>query len=187
MEVIQQKQGSGSIVNKIEELEQKLAELDPANKKKVQKEKEWRPPFKWQFNFIQSKRASNSDKILVMMFNKKNQIEAPKFMPIYGNIIVWKEKVYVYRAKAIWTMMVRGKPQVYVIKETDMEPISNISSEKLNKLMIASGRGTVYHKLLLQAAVAAQTKKDTKQVNWLIAGAIILVVIGLLIWFFTKG
>lgn len=152
-----------------------------------EKEKLWKPPYKWQFKFMASKRASNSDKILVMMFNKKNQIEQPKFMPIYGNLIVWNQKVYIYRPKAIWTLMVMGKPQVYCIKEKDMEPISNISSKVLDEIMRTSGRITEYHKILLQAAIAAQTKKDGMKANgWIIAGVIIVVVGGLL-WFFLKG
>lgn len=187
MENFQQKQTS-TIRDDVDEMKAKVAKLlEEKGGNKKEKEKPWRPPFKWNFKFVQSKRAANSDKILVMMFNKKNQIEAPKFMPIFGNIIVWKNKVYVYRPKAIWTMMVLGKPQVYCIKEDDMEPISNISKEKLERLMVKSGRSTVYHKLLLQAALSAQVKKDTKQMNWLIAGIVILVVVGALIWFFTKG
>lgn len=145
MEVIQQKQAS-SIAERLEALEKERVA------KPKEESKPWRVPFKWNFKFIQSKRASNSDKILVMMFNKKNQIEAPKFMPIYGNKIVYKNKVYLYRPKAVWTLMVMGKPQVYCIKEKDMEPISNISPEALEQLMLEKGRSTVYHRLLLDAA-----------------------------------
>lgn len=168
---------------------QKLIEVLEKEKQRLLKEKDklWKPPFKWKFKFIQSKRVSNSDKILVMMFNKKNQIEPPKFMPIYGNLIVWNHKVYVYRPKAIWTLMVIGKPQVYCIKEKDMEPISNISLKVLDEMMRTSGRTTEYHKILLQAAIAAQTKKDGIKANGWIIAAVILVVVGGLLWFFLKG
>jgi len=152
-----------------------------------EKPKEWRPPFKWVFRFNQSKRVVNRDKILVIMFNKKNQIEPPKLMPIYGNLIVYNNKVYKYHAKKIWTMLVMGKPQVYCIREKDMEPISNQDSKELEELMLVKGRSTEYHRLLLQAAIAAQTKKEGPGVNaWLIGGVILVVVVGLL-WYFLKG
>ena len=207
METIQQKQTERSL------MEQKLAELEREklireyqngkisfeelqNKVAVNylsmpepsvKEKEWKTPFKWKMKFMQSKSVKKVDQILVMMFNKKQQIEPPKFMPIYGNIIVYKDKVYRYRPKAIWTMLVQGKPQIYAIKEKDMEPISNISDARLEKLMIDSGRGTEYHKLLLQAALAAQVKPQTKPINMWLVGGVILVVVGGLLWFFLKG
>lgn len=185
METIQQRQDGRTITERLALLEkqQKIdsGEIDDKGNKK---EKSWRPPFKWMFRFTQSKRVANSEKILVMMFNKKNQIEAPKFMPIYGNIIVYKDKVYKYNPKDIWTLLVLGKPQVYCIKEIDMEPITN---RDLHKIRLIPGRSTEYHKLLLQAAVAAKIKEASKPTNWIVVAVVIAAVIGVLIWFFAKG
>lgn len=183
METIQQNNRKQSLIEDYRRLKAKEREEIEAQLDK----KGFKIPFKWKFKFTQSKSIKNVDKILVMMFNKKNQIEAPKFMPIYGNIIVYKNRVYKYNPKAIWTMLVIGKPQIYCIKEKDMEPISNLEIENISEENLKSGRSTEYHNLLLQAALAAQVKKDTKPVNMIVVVGIIIVVLGGLAWFFLKG
>jgi hypothetical protein len=178
METIQQEQDTRKpIIQELRELREYKRE------KEAPKEKLWKIPFKWKFKFKQSKSIKKVDQILVMMFNKKNQIESPKFMPIYGNIIVYHDKVYKYNPKAIWTMLVVGKPQIYCIREIDMEPISNLDIAKV----IREGRSTQYHKLLLQAALAAQMKPTAKPMNMILIVIVILVVVGGLLWFFLKG
>ena len=176
METIQQNTSTGTIADRIAQLEKEKIELESKN------EKPFKIPFKWNFRIVQSRTLKNADKILVMLFNKKNQIEPPKLMTISGNIIVYKDCVYKYNPKAIWTFMIRGKPQIYCIREIDMEPISNLDINKIKQ----EERSTEYHKLLLKAALAAQIQPAKKPVNWMVVGIVLILVVGGLLWFFMK-
>lgn len=48
-------------------------------------------PWRWRRKFSQTSKPRNREMMLVFFLNKKNEIEPPKFMPIFdGNMIVWK-------------------------------------------------------------------------------------------------
>ena len=70
-----------------------------------EKTKEFKWPFKWNNKFKATKRKRYNDMMLVIFLNKKNQMEAPKFMPIFdGNMIVWKNKPYEFDPRAVWNV-----------------------------------------------------------------------------------
>lgn len=181
-------------------------ERDYLEKKKYSEDntKGWRIPFSWNWKFRQAKRK-DADTALVLFFNKKNEIEAPKFMPIYsGNMIIHRNKAYIFDPRAVWRMKVKGYPIVYCIKETDRRPIRNENNELMyyqGKLVYKSaaisnldmeeirkrGDSTESDEFLIKAALKAQTSQMKANVNWLVGGIILLVLVGGLIWFFTKG
>lgn len=146
--------------------------------------------------------------MLVIYFNKKNEIEAPRFMPIYdGNMVIWKNKPYEFDPRAIWRIKgVRGQPMVYCIKEIDRRPIKNpdgtfkrdqhgrrifsneaaVSNLDVDEIR-ARGDSTESDEFLIKAALKAQTTQTKKQVGAAVMVAIAIAVIGGLIWFFTSG
>jgi hypothetical protein len=69
--------------------------------------------------WIAAKRKINAENMLVIFLNKKNEIEPPKFMPIFdGNMIVWRNKPYEFDPRAVWRVKgMKGTPQAYLIKE----------------------------------------------------------------------
>jgi hypothetical protein len=158
-------------------------------------------PMKWAGIFKKADKKINRDKALVFYFNKKNEIEEPKFMPIYdGNMIVWKHKVYRFDPRAMWLMKFGNKPtRVYCIREIDRRPIMNpdtkqvifyrggaISNQDADEV-ISSGNSTDSDELLIKAFLKAQTKEVKKMdVNWWIIGIIAAVVLIGGYFFITK-
>jgi hypothetical protein len=186
-ERLQQKQ------NEVKELKMKL--------ETVKKTKSFRFPFKWNWKFNQAKKKVNADKALVLFFNKKNEIEAPKFMPIFsGNMIVWKNKVYEFDPRAIWTLRMKGFPRVYCIREIDRRPVINrygqivkttdgktiYGNAALSNLDIeqvrARGDSTESDEFLIKAALKAQTTQTQTKVNWIIIAVIVIAAIIGIVW-----
>jgi len=77
-----------SLADRVRDLERKKI-LAERSEETVRETKQFKYPFKWRMKFNQTRRRNNEDKILVIFLNKKNQIEVPRFMPIFdGNMIV---------------------------------------------------------------------------------------------------
>lgn len=187
------------------ESEKRLAQQAQKTEKET-KQFSW--PFRWKQKFLRSRRNRDPDQVLVVFFNKKNEIELPKFMPIFvGNMIVYKNKPYEFDPRAIWTIKgVRGNPRVYCIREIDRRPIKNkdgsfkrdkkgriiysvdsaISNNDLDEVR-ARGDSTESDEFLIKAALKAQTSQIKKQVNFAAIAIVALIVIGGLIWFLTSG
>lgn len=157
--------------------------------------KQFKWPFKWRNKFG---KKSPDEKMLVIFLNKKNEIEPPKFMPIYdGNMIIWRNKPYEFDPRAVWRMKGMKKvPQVYLIKEIDRRPVRNkygkvvyrdaaVSNMDLDEVR-ARGDSTESDEFLIKAALKAQTKPIGKPANWIVIGVIVLILIGVAIWFFTS-
>jgi hypothetical protein len=186
-----------TVSDKVRSLEKKLDYM--AKEKETEKSlKKFRFPFKWHWKFKQAKAKANSDKALVLFFNKKNEIEAPVFMPIYsGNMIVYKNKAYEFDPRAIWRIKTKGYPMVYCIKEIDRKPINNkkgqlvfrdaaISNNDIEQIRMR-GDSTESDEFLIKAALKAQTSKLEGKGNWLIGGIIIVALIGVVIWLVSSG
>ncbi len=164
-----------------------------------QKTKEWKFPFKWRWKFRQSLRKSKTDMMLVLFLNKKNEIEPPKFMPIFdGNMIVWKNKPYEFDPRAVWTVKgIRKNPKAYLIKEIDRRPVMNrkgkvvyrdaaVSNMDLDEIR-QRGDSTESDEFLIKAALKAQTSQIPKSVGMGIIVLIILAAVGGLLWFMFGG
>jgi len=187
-----------TLAEKVKNLEraQKLSERSEITKKKT---KQFKFPFKWKFKFNQAKKASKSEMMLVIFLNKKNEIEPPRFMPIFdGNMIVWKNKPYEFDPRAVWRIKgIKGTPQTYLIKEIDRRPVRNKSGKKFYRDAAISnmdideirmrGDSTESDEFLIKAALKAQTAQNKKAMT---TGAIIiigLIVLGALAYVFTSG
>lgn len=182
--------GMKSLSQRIREAE-RATELAKMMSSSEEGEAPARFPRRWMSMFRKSTKKQNREKALVLYFNKKNEIEEPKLMPIYdGNMIVWKHKVYRFDPRAMWLMKFGPKlVRVYCIREIDRRPIRNpetgktiyfaggaISNQDAEEV-VASGNSTDSDELLIKAFLKAQTKETKMQVNWVIIGVIILVLI----------
>lgn len=178
------------------ETKQQLSQRDKETKKETRQFK-W--PFRWNRKFISAKRKRFSDMMLVIFLNKKNEMEPPKFMPIYdGNMVIWKNKPYEFDPRAVWRLKgVRGVPQVYLIKEIDRRPVRNdagrvvyrdaaVSNMDLDEVR-KRGDSTESDEFLIKAALKAQTSQTRKQVNIIAIVIIGILALGGLIWFFTSS
>jgi len=188
------------------ESQSRLSKRDAETKEKV---KQFNFPFKWRRKFSQAKRKKFSDMMLVIYFNKKNEIEPPRFMPIYdGNMVIWRNKPYEFDPRAIWRIKgVRGQPMVYCIKEIDRRPIKNPESGKYKRdkqgrivysvdaaisnndvdEIRARGDSTESDEFLIKAALKAQQSQAKKSMNVAVLVVILVIVAGGLIWFFTSS
>lgn len=202
MESIQEKETSGgrgmTLADRIRELEEKakIAERTEETKKKT---KQFKFPIKWKRKFMQAKRKINREKMLVFFLNKKNEIEPPKFMPIFeGNMIIWRNKPYEFDPRAVWTVRgMKGNPKAYLIKEIDRRPVRN----KFGKFMYGDaavsnldldevrrrGDSTESDEFLIKAALKAKVEQERKKKLSIVVILIIVAVIGGIIWFLMKG
>jgi|TARA_Y100000034_G_scaffold34720_1_gene42633 hypothetical protein len=186
------------MAEEVRELRKELKLLQ-RGKESGEKTQQFKFPFKWRMKFSQTKRKSKKDMMLIIFLNKKNEIEPPKFMPIFdGNMVVWKNKPYEFDPRAVWTIRgVRGNPRVYLIKEIDRRPVRNkkgqivyrdaaVSNMDLDAVR-ARGDSTESDEFLIKAALKAQTANVNKAVN---VGAIVIAIIvgvGFLLWFMFGG
>lgn len=203
METFQQKEKTNrratiTIAERLKDLEGKvrLAEREKKSKKDT---KEFKFPFKWRLKFNQTHKRPKNDMMLVFFLNKKNQMEAPKFMPIFeGNMIVYKNKPYEFDPRAVWTVTgMRGNPQAYIIKEIDRRPVRNkdgravyvdaaVTNQDLDEIR-DRGDSTESDEFLIKAALKAQTNRHKAPINKGIIVVAGVIVIGLIIWFVSSG
>jgi len=187
-----------TLAEKVQDLDERLR-LKERSEETIKKTKSFKWPFKWTRKFKASVKNKDSEMLLVIFLNKKNEIEQPKFMPIFdGNMVVWKSKPYEFDPRAIWTIKgVKGNPRVYLIKEIDRRPVMN----KLGKIVYrdaavsnmdieeirARGDSTESDAFLIKMALRAQTEQISKKKIGIIAVIVLLVIAGGVIWFFLKG
>jgi len=187
-----------TLADRIKKLERKvrLYERGEETQKKTQ---QFKFPFKWRLKFNQAKRKSKREMMLVFFMNKKNELEPPKFMPIFdGNMIVWDNKPYEFDPRAVWKVKgMRGTPQAYFIKEIDRRPVMNrkgkvvyrdasISNMDLDEIR-ERGDSTESDAFLIKAALKAQTARMKKGVNLAVMVILGLLVVGAIIYFMTSS
>jgi len=185
-----------SLADRIRKLESKVR-LKERNKETKERTKQFRFPRKWRRKFSQAKRKSKRNMMLVFFLNKKNELELPKFMPIFdGNMIIWKNKPYEFDPRAVWNVLgMKGNPKAYFIKEIDRRPVRNkygkiiytdaaVSNMDLDEVR-ERGDSTESDEFLIKAALKAQTTQAKRKVNIAIIIIVALVLAGLL-WFLLK-
>lgn len=199
MESIQEERPTAmTLADRVRNLERgkKLSERAVESRRQT---RQFRFPFKWRMRFNQARKKRFNEMILVFFLNKKNEIEPPKFMPIFdGNMIVWKNKPYEFDPRAVWTIKgVKRNPKAYVIKEIDRRPVRNkfgkvmfsdaaVSNMDLNEIRQRQD-STESDEFLIKAALKAQTAQIAKKRISMIALIIIVAVVGGLAWLFLGG
>jgi len=187
-----------TLADRVKNLEKK-EKLSQRAIKTAEETKQFKFPFKWRMKFNQARRKSKTEMMLVFFLNKKNEIEPPKFMPIFdGNMIIWKNKPYEFDPRAVWTIKgIRKNPKAYLIKEIDRRPVMNrkgkvvyrdaaVSNMDLDEIR-RRGDSTESDEFLIKAALKAQTTAVKKGVNIAIIIVIILIALGVFGWFMFGG
>lgn len=177
---------SEGIKKDLENLEKDLTiqELNEATKNSSKK---WRVPMKSQMTLNKSSKKVSYDKILFFYFNCKNgEAEPPVLVPHFSNMVIYRHKVYKLNPKAIWNLRwgLFGKfYKGYFYKDYDRRPIS---AEDYNETVL-SGNSTEDDDLLIKAALSARINQIMSGVNGkaLLIGGLVLV--GILIWLFSRG
>lgn len=203
---INKERGTITLADRIRRLEEQRR-FSERESETEQKTKFFKFPRKWTRKFSQAKRKNKAEMVLVLFFNKKNEIEPPKFMPIFdGNLIIWKNKPYEFDPRAIWRIRgMKGTPQAYCIREIDRRPIKNYDGtykrDKEGRIIYGSdaavsnmdieevrarGDSTESDEFLIKAALRAQTVQTKKNVNIAIIVIVAILAIGGLIWFLTS-
>jgi hypothetical protein len=186
-----------TLAERIRKLERKL-KLYERGEETVERQKQFKFPFKWRLKFNKSKRKNMGEMMLVFFMNKKNELEPPKFMPIFdGNMIVWENKPYEFDPRAVWKIKgIKGNPQAYFIKEIDRRPVMNrkgrvvyrdaaISNMDLDEIR-ARGDSTESDAFLIKAALKAQTSKISAGVSKMVLIILGIVAVGAIIWFLAS-
>lgn len=186
-----------SITDRIRRIEDKL-KLENMRAETAEKTKSFKWPFKWRSKFNKTNKRINNNKVLVFFFNKKNELETPKFMPIFdGNMVIWDNKPYEFDPRAMWKIRgVKGNPMAYCIKEIDRRPIRNefgkivYKDASINNLDLdeirARGDSTESDEFLIKAALKAQTAKGKKSMNMWILVIVGIIIVGVIIWLLAK-
>lgn len=186
-----------SLSDRVRSLEKKVR-FEERKVETETKTKNFKWPFKWRRKFSQATKKSKDDMMLVIFLNKKNEMEPPKFMPIFdGNMIVWKNKPYEFDPRAIWTVKgMKKNPKAYLIKEIDRRPIRNKFGQIYYKDMAVSnmdleeirlrGDSTESDEFLIKAALKAQTAQTKRNMNYIILVIVAIIVIGGIIWFLSS-
>lgn len=186
-----------SLSDRVRSLEKKVR-FEERKVETETKTKNFKWPFKWRRKFSQATKKSKDDMMLVIFLNKKNEMEPPKFMPIFdGNMIVWKNKPYEFDPRAIWTVKgMKKNPKAYLIKEIDRRPVRNKFGQIYYKDMAVSnmdleeirlrGDSTESDEFLIKAALKAQTAQTKRNMNYIILVIVAIIVIGGIIWFLSS-
>lgn len=186
-----------TLADRLRVLEKKIVMKEREEETK-EKTKQFKFPRRWRMKFKKSTKKKMREMMLVFFLNKKNEMEAPKFMPIFdGNMIVWKNKPYEFDPRAIWTVLgMKGNPKAYLIKEIDRRPVRNkfgkvmykdaaVSNMDLDEVR-ARGDSTESDEFLIKAALKAQTTQIRGKVNIAVFVIIGIIVVGGLVYFLSS-
>lgn len=183
-----------TLAERFRKLEEKV-KLQERGEETKKKTRQFKWPIKWRMKFNKSRKRGMEDLMLVLFLNKKNEIEPPRFMPIFdGNMIVWKNKPYEFDPRAVWNLRgIKRNPKAYLIKEIDRRPVRNrygkiifkdaaVSNMDIDEVR-ARGDSTESDEFLIKAALKAQTSQVKKRINTAAMVIIAIIVVGGLMWF----
>jgi hypothetical protein len=190
METIRREEGNSNdrtvgIVERVRRLE---GELKLADAKKITLEEKKPMPWKGKFKSVFKKNPKKlKDKVMVMCFNSKMEIEEPVILPIIsGGIVVYKDKGFKFDPAALYTIKIGNKiNRVLVLEEDDRIPIGSrykqVKASDIEELK-KQGRYTFNDSILLKMLWNAQVEKIPKgapagMIKWIIIAAVALIVI----------
>ena len=147
--------------------------------RKTQKGFKWPP--KWK---AAAKKSHLRNHILVFYLNIKGELEPPRMVPLYaGHMVVIKDKVHEIDPRSLWTTKIGTKVhKLVIIREIDRRPVSNLDWDEIRK----RGDATDSDEFLIKAALKAQVGAAKKPLNKGVMIIIGVVVVALLIFFFTS-
>jgi hypothetical protein len=183
-----------TVIDRLSNLEEelKLEEAKSLTEKETKKVK-WTGKFRRTFTKNPKKL---DDKIIVLCFNSKREIEEPVILPIIsGGLVVYRDKGFKFDTKSLYTIKIGNKiNRVLALEEDDRLPIGHkdryrqIAPQDIEELK-KQGRYTRNDPILLKMLWNAQIEKVQKkamQMSWLI-WVVLIAIAGIVIYMFTKG
>ena len=172
------KPGLKSVVNRaLKEREQieKLREETKAEKKP------FKVPFKWKSTATRA--GKQRDMVAILFLNIKGEIEKPMILPIYGNMVLIRNKIYEVDPRAFWTLRQGMKMYKFlIVKEIDRRPVSNLDLDEIRR----RGDATDSDEFLIKMALRAQQTQTVKKMSKAVAVIIGIVIIAAVIFFFSR-
>lgn len=157
------------------------ADIETIKKETEATKKPFKIPFKWKS--AANKAAKVRDNVAILYLNIKGEIEPPLVLPIYGNMVLLRNKIYEVDPRAFWTLRQGTKMYKFlIIKEIDRRPVSNLDLDEIRR----RGDATDSDEFLIKMALRAQQTQTVKQMNKWAAILIGIVVLAVLIYFFTR-
>jgi hypothetical protein len=166
---------------------EEFKELNEEEIKKILEEAQDPKLEKFKYNSKGYKKAKakvkkNPDHILVQYLRQNYTISWKACKIVSGNIVVVDNKVHLVNPRLVWR---DGKETVYIIREIDRLPVSNIDYDKL----IKNGRITVNDAVVIKAILGAvqkqgMTEQAKKYIVWIVVIVVALIVAYI---FFGKG
>jgi hypothetical protein len=143
--------------------------------------KPFKIPFKWRS--AANSAAKQRDMVAVLFLNIKGEIENPILLPIYGNMVLLRNKIYEVDPRAFWILRQGAKMYKFlIVKEIDRRPVSNLDLDEIRR----RGDATDSDEFLIKMALRAQQTQTVKSMSKWAAILIGIVVLGVLIFFFTR-
>lgn len=196
MEIIRREEGNGN--DRAVNLSERISRLEKALKlekaKQITEEESKKFQWKGKFKSVFKKNPKNlKDKVIVVCFNSKKEIEEPVILPIIsGGIVVYKDKGFKFDPSSLYTIRIGNKiNKVLAIEEDDRLPIGNkyrqlksIDVEELKK----QGRYTFNDSILLKMLWNAQIERIPKKPigNTTILWIVGIVIVGIIVYMFMK-
>jgi hypothetical protein len=141
----------------------------------------WKVPFKWKS--AANKAGKQRDMVAVLFLNIKGEIEPPMLLPIYGNMVLIRNKIYEVDPRAFWIL--RQGPRMFkflIVKEIDRRPVSNLDLDEIRR----RGDATDSDEFLIKMALRAQQTQTVKKMSKGLAILIGIIILGIAIFFFTR-
>jgi len=151
----------------------------PGRKKSRKKER----PFQWNFRqrSVMNQSLKQPQKLLVFFLSRTGVFEQPRLLPVVeGNMVFVKGKPYEVNPKAFWRY---GKYWLYIIREIDRRPVSNLDYNKIRE----RGDATDSDEFLIKAAMSARQVDKKPLPNKMILIIVGIIIAAVVIFMFTRG
>lgn len=143
--------------------------------------KPWKVPFKWKS--AANRAGKERDMVAILFLNIKGEIEPPMVLPIYGNMVLLRNKIYEVDPRAFWILRQGAKMYKFlIVKEIDRRPVSNLDLDEIRR----RGDATDSDEFLIKMALRAQQTQTVKSMSKWAAILIGIGILGVLIFFFTR-
>jgi len=143
--------------------------------------KPWKIPFKWKS--AANKAGKERDIVAVLFLNIKGEIEQPMLLPIYGNMVLLRNKIYEVDPRAFWILRQGAKMYKFlIVKEIDRRPVSNLDLDEIRR----RGDATDSDEFLIKMALRAQQTQTVKSMSKWLAILIGIGILGVVIFFLTR-
>jgi hypothetical protein len=157
------------------------ADIETIKRETELTKKPFKIPFKWKS--AANKAGKQRDMVAILFLNIKGEIEQPIILPIYGNMVLLRNKIYEVDPRAFWILRQGAKMYKFlIVKEIDRRPVSNLDLDEIRR----RGDATDSDEFLIKMALRAQQTQMAKPFNKWIAVIIGIAILGIVLYFLLK-